>query len=213
MRAGPVGLAFPDPEERLRVADEQARVTHEDPRARAAAVLVADVVADACARMDEEALGEVGGVSWCEMLASRVEAMDPALARGLRGLPDLLAGPEEHAAATITAVTAPPRNQAHRFEEWHGISPFATPSALYAVFAYARSPEDPDAVLKRAVAVGGDVDTVAAMAGAMVGAAVGLEGLGPRLSVWAACLQDQGTFGFAELVALGHRLARESERT
>jgi ADP-ribosylglycohydrolase len=54
--------------------------------------------------------------------------------------------------------------------------------------------------------VGGDVDTVAAMAGAMVGSAVGLGRLGPRLTRWAEHLEDQGTFGFRELVALGHAL-------
>ena len=207
MRAGPVGLAFHDPDERRQVADEQARVTHQDPRARAAAVLVADVVADACTRESESALGEVGGVPWCATLAARVEALDPLLAEGLRTLPDALTGPEGAAAAAITAVAAAPRNQAHRFEEWQGISPFATPSALYAVYAFARSPGDPEAVLQRAVAVGGDVDTVAAMAGAMVGAAVGLDRLGPRLRSWAEHLQDQGRFGFRELVALGHALA------
>ncbi|MDD7811573.1 ADP-ribosylglycohydrolase family protein [Mycobacterium sp. CSUR Q5927] len=88
-----------------------------------------------------------------------------------------------------------------KFEDWHGFSPLATPSALYALFAYLRAPGDPEEVLRVAVGVGGDVDTVAAMAGAMVGAAVGLGGLTPRLMRWAQRLNDQGTFGFGELVA------------
>jgi ADP-ribosylglycohydrolase len=46
------------------------------------------------------------------------------------------------------------------------------------------------------------VDTVAAMAGAMVGAAVGLDGMTSRLSRWAQHLNDQGAFGFNDLVAI-----------
>ena len=65
-----------------------------------------------------------------------------------------------------------------------------------------RAAADPEEVLRVAVAVGGDVDTVAAMAGAMVGAAVGLSGLGPRLSQWAQFLNDQGDFGFEDLVTV-----------
>ena len=57
-------------------------------------------------------------------------------------------------------------------------------------------------MLHVAVAVGGDVDTVAAMAGAMVGAAVGLGGLTPRLSRWAQLLNDQGAFGLEDLVTI-----------
>jgi ADP-ribosylglycohydrolase len=70
------------------------------------------------------------------------------------------------------------------------------------LFAYARTPTDPEEVLRVAVAVGGDVDTVAAMAGAMVGAAVGLDGMTSRLSRWAQHLNDQGAFGFNDLVAI-----------
>jgi len=50
-------------------------------------------------------------------------------------------------------------------------------------------------VLRRSVSVGGDVDTVAAMADAMVGAAVGMSVLDARLQAWSACLNDQDTFG------------------
>lgn len=57
-------------------------------------------------------------------------------------------------------------------------------------------------MLRVAVAVGGDVDTVAAMAGAMVGAAVGLGGLTLRLSRWAHLLNDQGFFGLEDLVTI-----------
>jgi len=68
------------------------------------------------------------------------------------------------------------------------------------------SPSDPGAVLHTAVSVGGDVDTVAAMAGAMVGAAVGLSGLDTLLEAWSRRLNDQGTFRRHDLVALARDL-------
>lgn len=206
MRAAPVGLRYDDPAVRLRVAEEQARVTHADPRARAAAVLVADVVSDALLR-DDDAFGEVGSPAWCTLFAARVKPLDEVLAAGLTRLPGWLSGAHDVVAAEIAAFASPPGGAARAFEEWQGISPFATPSALYATYAYARSPREVEAVLQRSIAAGGDVDTVAAMAGAMVGAAVGLSGLSPRLRAWAGRLQDRGAFGLAELAALGHALA------
>jgi hypothetical protein len=71
-----------------------------------------------------------------------------------------------------------------------------------------RTPTKPPEVLARSVAMGGDVDTVAAMAGAMVGARVGLSGLGARLTRWAGCLNDQGYFDAMHLASLGGILAR-----
>jgi len=202
MRAGPVGLFLPDDDdERFRVADEQARITHQDVRARAAAVLVADVVADgiACGAGPRDR-------GYFTRLARRVEPLDPSLAAGVLRIPSWLSASPDVAAREIAAVAAPPEGTDHAFELWHGISPFATPSVLYAFYAYRASPDDPAAVLRRAVAVGGDVDTVAAMAGAMVGAAVGLSALDARLRQWAERLNDQHAFGLDDLVALAHAL-------
>ena len=198
MRAAPIGLFFPDDDERLRVADEQARVTHLDKRSRAAALLVADVVALALKGWD-------GGpeLAW---LAARVSESDPLLARHLTDdMPRWLKMDDPD--AEIANAGEAPLGSAHQFERWHGISPFATPSVLYALYAYLRSPTNPEEVLARSVAVGGDVDTVAAMAGAMVGARVGLSGLGSRLTRWAGCLNDQGYFGPMHLASLGGALA------
>jgi ADP-ribosylglycohydrolase len=181
----------------IRVADDSARVTHLDSRARAAAVLVALVVSDAIRNG-----ATPSSSSWFDGLARAVDEQDPLLASGIRQMPDWLDRDPAAVAEEISAWSKPPSGAAHNFEKWHGISPFATPSTLYALFAYARAPADPEEVLRAAVAVGGDVDTVAAMAGAMVGAAVGLGGLSSRLLSWAEYLNDQGTFGFADLVAV-----------
>ena len=200
MRAAPIGLFFADPAERLRVADEQARVTHLDPRSRAAAILVADVVALA---LHNNWQGGRKGLAW---LASRVDAQDPLLARHLTvDMPGWLEADDP--GAEIAAAGEAPAGSGHKFERWHGISPFATPSVLYALYAFLKTPLQLEEVLARSVAVGGDVDTVAAMAGAMAGARSGLSGLGPRLTRWAGHLNDQGQFGSTHLAGLGAALA------
>ena len=202
MRAAPVGLFFADDDQqRLHVADEQARVTHRDPRARAAAVLVADVVADAIVRG-----GGTRDDAYFARLARWVEPLDPVLAAGVLRVPSWLAGTPRVAATEIASFAASPEGTGHVFERWHGIPPFATPSALYAFYAYRASPADPAAVLRRSVSVGGDVDSVAAMAGAMVGAAGGMSGLDERLQAWAGRLNDRHTFGRDDLVTLAHQL-------
>lgn len=197
MRAGPAGFLALHRQQIIGIADDAARITHLDPRSRAAAVLVSLVVHDAIGAGPADC-----SPAWCDELAEAVQAQDPVLAGGVRMMPQWLGGSPAEACAAIVAWSTPPLGAAHKFEEWHGISPFATPSALYALFAYLRAPTDVDEVLRVAVGVGGDVDTVAAMAGAMAGAAVGLDGLTPRLLRWAEHLNDQGTFGLGELIAI-----------
>ena len=53
-----------------------------------------------------------------------------------------------------------------------------------------------------AIAVGGDMDTTAAMGGAISGAYLGLEAIPSNLAYH---LTDHGTWGFSELVELAHR--------
>lgn len=197
MRAGPVGYLSVSREQMIRIADDSARVTHLDMRSRAAAVLVALVVREAIRHGPT-----ASSPAWFDALARAVDAQDPLLADGVRKMPEWLRGDPATVCDEITGWTKPPVGAAHRFDEWRGISPFATPSVLYALFAYVRAPADPEEVLRVAVAVGGDVDTVAAMAGAMVGAAVGLGGLTPRLSRWAKRLNDRGAFGLEDLVVV-----------
>ena len=77
------------------------------------------------------------------------------------------------------------------------------PSVLWSLYAFLRTPEDYWETVCTAIRVGGDVDTTAAMAGAISGARLGLAALpGPFVKR----LDDKGTWGYDELVAL----ARES---
>ena len=82
---------------------------------------------------------------------------------------------------------------------WESIAPFVVPSVLWSLYAFLRSPEDYWETICTAIAVGGDVDTTAAMAGAISGAHNGLAALPAQLT---ERLTDQGDWGCAELVAL-----------
>jgi ADP-ribosylglycohydrolase len=74
-----------------------------------------------------------------------------------------------------------------------------TSSVLWSLYCFLRTPEEYWETVCAAIAVGGDVDTTAAMAGAISGAHLGLDALPTDL---AHHLTDRGTWGFTELVAL-----------
>jgi ADP-ribosylglycohydrolase len=97
------------------------------------------------------------------------------------------------------AVIAPLGVLPEQNDGWEGISPFVTGSVLWSLYAFFRSPADYWTTMRTSIAVGGDVDTTAAMAGAISGACLGLERLPLRL---AAKVHDRGTWGYAELVEL-----------
>ena len=85
---------------------------------------------------------------------------------------------------------------------WQGISPFVTASVLWSIYSFLRSPDHYLESICTAIAVGGDVDTTAAMTGAMSGALVGVDRLPREL---AQQVNDAGTWGHDELVGLAHR--------
>jgi ADP-ribosylglycohydrolase len=77
-----------------------------------------------------------------------------------------------------------------------------TGSVLWSLYSFLRTPGDYWGTICAAIAVGGDVDTTAAMAGAISGSYLGLEAIPLHLS---QRLTDQGTWGFAELIELAHK--------
>src|SRR5690606_19996086 len=89
----------------------------------------------------------------------------------------------------------------HR-EPWPGISPFVIPSVLWSLYAFLRSPDDYFETICTAIAVGGDVDTTAAMAGAISGAYLG-EGALPAHLV--ERVHDQARWTFEDARRLAHR--------
>ena len=189
MRAGPVGLLYAaDPSRLVQAARDQGRITHQDPRCGAGAVAIAGAVGLALEP------GPVDAASFSSRLAGLVEPLEPDVAAAIGSL-ERWAALEPGAAFAEIASTG----TAEVDDGWQGISPFVTPSVLWSLYAFLHTPDDYWETTCTAIAVGGDVDTTAAMAGAVSGARVGLDGLPLSL---ARRVTDRGTWGFDQLVAL-----------
>ncbi len=190
MRAGPVGVLFADdPDALVRVAVDQGRITHQDPRCAAGSIAIATGVALALEP------GRVEPGRWLGIIAGRVEAVSPVVAEGVRSLDGWLRESPGDACGPISTWGYEPGTS----PDWPGISPYVVPSVLWSLYAFLRSPEDYLETIRTAIAVGGDVDTFAAMTGAIAGARVGLDALPPGL---ARRVHDLGEWGYDELVAL-----------
>jgi ADP-ribosylglycohydrolase len=192
MRAGPIGLFyFDDPEGMVRAAHDQGRITHRDPRCSAGAVAIAGAVALALR-------GEQIDTSrFLTRLTGWAGQMDESVAYAIERLAGWVDLPAKEAAPLIASVGRTP----DYVDGWQGISPFVTSSVLWSLYSFLRSPEDYWETVCTAIAVGGDVDTTAAMAGAISGAYLGLQAIPRRLAQY---LTDQGTWGFAELIELAY---------
>ena len=102
--------------------------------------------------------------------------------------------PEEAAGPIARAGLA-----AHHRDAWEGISPFVVASVAWSLYAFLRTPDDYWEAVLTAIAGGGDVDTTAAMTGAIAGARGGLAAVPDGL---ARRLNDRGTWTYDELVGL-----------
>lgn len=192
MRAGPVGLLFGDDiQQMIRVACDQGRITHKDVRCSAGSVAIAGAVALASrgAKIDVQL--------FVRQLGEWMRAFDEPFAEHVLELPDWLKLSPQEAAPTISC-----RVSGDFQDDWRWISPFVIPSVLWSLYSFLRTPENYWETVCTAIVAGGDVDSTAAMAGAISGAHVGLKGLPGEL---ARQVNDQGQWGFDELVDLSTR--------
>jgi hypothetical protein len=91
---------------------------------------------------------------------------------------------------------------------WEGISPWARTSVLWSLYCLAAYPEDIWKAIGMAIWPGGDVDTTAAMVGALVGARIGLSHFPAQAGALAPKIGDARSpeWGWAELELLAERL-------
>jgi len=204
MRAAPVGLFYwNDEEAMLQVAHQQGYITHTDPRCSAGSIAIAGAV---FLLLQE---GPLDPAPFVHQLAEWTRPWDGQMAGGLLRLPEWVGLPPDKAIQFIGRVGLPPDFR----DGWQGISPFVTTSVLWSLYAFLRTPDDYWETVCTAVAVGGDVDTTGAMAGAVSGAYLGLEALPDDL---ARRVTDRGTWGYEELVRLAeacHQVATGQGRT
>lgn len=197
MRAAPVGLLYAhDPVVMAKVAHDQGRITHQDPRCSAGSIVIAGAVAIV---LREDALDPH---SFCEQLADWAQPYDATLSIALERLPSSLSESPHAVVEWIRQVGVLPDREE---SEWEGISPFVTGSVLWSIYSFLRSPDDFWEAICTAIAVGGDVDTTAAMTGAIAGARVGLKGI-PSDAIHR--ITDQKTWEHEELTQLAYDLHR-----
>ena len=193
MRAGPVGLFCMDFEELVQIAHDQGRMTHQDPRCSAGAVAIAGAVALSL-KADKIVVADT-----CNALAELCQRFDPILAIGLQQLPSWLELPLSDVVDLVKEMGLSPDYG----QDWPGISPFVTVSVLWSVYAFLRSPEDYLEAICTAISVGGDVDTTAAMTGAISGAYLGVAAIPNELT---EIINDQGSWTYPDLVDLAHQV-------
>lgn len=193
MRAGPLGLLLPNHHAICQAAREQSRVTHRDPRCAAGAVAVACAVSIAARREPIEPKGFLSEISDCAQMD------DASVAQAIRGLASWLSLDPEAAARHVHESGLDPGHP-----EGQGISAFVTPSVVWSLYAFLRSPDDYWETICTAIGVAGDTDTMAAIAGAISGARGGVSGLPKDLL---AHLTDQGEWNCEELTGLAYSCA------
>jgi ADP-ribosylglycohydrolase len=196
MRAAPLGLLFgEDTRSMARATVEQSLMTHLDPRCAAGALAVSGAVSLAAKG------GTVGYEGFLGALSELTAPVDESVAEVIRGLRRWGHLPPAEAARYLHAERLDPTCT----DEWRGISAFVTPSVVWSLYAFLRTPEDYWATVCTAIGVGGDTDTMAAIAGAISGARLGPGALPVRL---VEQLNDRGEWGRDPLIDLARRAAR-----
>src|SRR4030066_197717 len=192
MRAAPNGLIFFDvPELLIQSAHNQGRITHKDPRCSAGAVAIGGAVALALQNKT------INPDAFISSLVKWSDGIEPAFASELEKLKEWLSLPPEKAATYISRAGI---DAAYSFEDdREGITPFVISRVLWSLYSFLRTPDNYWETICTALEVGGDVDTTAAMAGAISGAHLGLGAIPPNLLSY---LTDRGKWGFNELVEL-----------
>ena len=199
MRAGPLGILLPDRVAMTRAGREQSRITHLDPRCAAGAITIARAVALAARREPVDPAAFLSDVAGC------AEGDDASVAGAIRGLEDWVSLEPVAAARHVHEAGLDPAHM----DRWQGISAYVTPSVLWSLYAFLRSPDDYWETICVAIGVGGDTDTMAAMAGAISGARLGVGSLPGDLL---GRLTDQGAWGADDLAELALSCAAIVER-
>ncbi|MDE0694201.1 MAG: ADP-ribosylglycohydrolase family protein [Gammaproteobacteria bacterium] len=186
MRIAAIGLW--DCDDRASLADDAtvaSIVTHKHPLAIDAAIAVATAVAGAVANTVDTA-------SFLHGVAQAIETRSPEFGEHIRQVRAWLELPEDDALQAIASTGG------GRIRDGFGIPALAEPTVLAALYAFLKSPTDYTATIDITLRIGGDVDTIAAIAGAISGAHNGLAAIPTDL---VKGVKDSG-----EILDLGRRL-------
>jgi len=195
MRAAPIGLIYYDTPERLvEASHDQSRITHQDKRCSAGAIAIAGAVAQALYRdpIDVE--------EFCVTLSNWTRGYDPVLADALAS--NMCGWIKLQPIDALTKISVVGLRGEFFNQRWEGISPFVTTSVLWSLYSFLRTREDYWESICTAITSGGDVDTTAAMTGAISGARVGIDDIPNN---WARRVTDRGEWEYDDLVRLAEQ--------
>ena len=157
MRSALLGVCAEDEPHLVALVDASTRITHTDPRAQEGALIVARAARLAAVgdtRTPEEFLADVATITRGEELRGTLHAAVSAL--------------EENKSCLEFADS----------RGWtRGVSGYINHTVPAALYCWAKYPRDFGQCVKNAVLLGGDTDTVAAIAGAICGANLGADAI------------------------------------
>jgi poly(ADP-ribose) glycohydrolase ARH3 len=190
MRVAPLGLLLADDPARLiEAAAEQCLVTHLDPRCGGGAVAIAGAAALAARP------GPLDPGPLLRELAEMVAVVNAEMAEVVAGVEAWLDLAPEQAKARLRQAALDPGEG----PVWRGVSTHVAPTVAWSLYAALRSPDDYWSAVCTAIEIGGDTDTMAAMAGGIVGGRVGRDALPAELL---GHLTDRGAWNAEQLEAL-----------
>lgn len=161
MRSAIIGAAFSaDAIARRSHVEASTDLTHIDPKALAGALAVAEIAA------------RLAAGSWAQRPSPQELA---AVLRAVSSQPDWLAAVS--LIEVLCATCAPLESTPEEFGSRNGVSGYALHTVPFAIIAWHRHFGDYRATIEAIVRAGGDVDTVAAIAGALAGITVGRSGI------------------------------------
>lgn len=196
MRAAPIGLFFYDNTESLiQSAHNQGRITHKDTRCSAGAIAISGAVSYVLKHK------EINHETFIESLAQMTERIDNNFTTELKKLTKIMKMKINRAAESIKQAGITSDYVIDEYES-KGISSFVIPSVLWSLYSFLKTPNDYFETICTAIEVGGDVDTTAAMAGAISGAYLGINAIPQELTKY---LNDRGTWKYNELIELAHK--------
>jgi ADP-ribosylglycohydrolase len=194
MRTAALGLYLVSrPDDLPEIVAQVSRITHQDPRSVAGGVAVASA-----ARLLATQPG-VQADALCRKVAEDMRPFHAEFAELVAGLPMRLEGD----AADLLEYVAWSGGTAREFEQVI-ITPYVVPTVLAALWAVTRFPTSWSKATAAAIGLGGDVDTLGAIVGGLMGARLGLAAVPGHLTA--------GVVGANRLRELAIRYAQRIEQ-
>jgi ADP-ribosylglycohydrolase len=192
MRAAPIGLIFSgDDETIISNSEQQSIITHKDKRCTAGSIAIAAATNYALHH------DSIDVERFCQYSAEQVESFDPILAEKLKELPRILLMDFDSAFDILAKAGQ------ESLSEIDIITPFVTPSVLWSIYAFLLTPDNYWESICKSIECGGDVDTTAAMTGAISGTFNGIKSLPEK---YTERLNDQGEWTVGELKELADNI-------